>query len=129
MSKAGKASDVGVTQVGREHPNPDTIPHLSPTSNGADSQGGQRNSISGPSGAVSDGVRLPPALQQMGGAKSGSPVKENSFMHRSISADDEDNGEEQYNKGATGLTDAERKAAGAVSPPPQRDGMPIRGSQ
>ncbi|KAJ4365145.1 hypothetical protein N0V83_008763 [Neocucurbitaria cava] len=26
LSKAGKASDVGVTQVGREHPNPDKIP-------------------------------------------------------------------------------------------------------
>ncbi|KAJ4378235.1 hypothetical protein N0V86_005935 [Didymella sp. IMI 355093] len=30
LSKAGKASDVGVTQVGREHPNPEKIPHMAP---------------------------------------------------------------------------------------------------
>ncbi|KAI9706275.1 MAG: hypothetical protein M1820_004850 [Bogoriella megaspora] len=28
LSKAGKASDVGVTSIGREHPSPETIPHL-----------------------------------------------------------------------------------------------------
>ncbi|KAJ4337355.1 hypothetical protein N0V87_004678 [Didymella glomerata] len=30
LSKAGKASDAGVTQVGREHPNPEKIPHMAP---------------------------------------------------------------------------------------------------
>ncbi|KAK1908693.1 hypothetical protein P3342_009544 [Pyrenophora teres f. teres] len=30
LSKAGKAGDVGVTQVGREHPNPEKIPHIAP---------------------------------------------------------------------------------------------------
>ncbi|KAI9664452.1 MAG: hypothetical protein M1821_005898 [Bathelium mastoideum] len=28
LSKAGKASDVGVTSIGREHPSPENIPHL-----------------------------------------------------------------------------------------------------
>lgn len=36
LSKAGKASDAGVTEVGREHPNPEKIPHMAapPTPNG-----------------------------------------------------------------------------------------------
>ncbi|KAF2100827.1 hypothetical protein NA57DRAFT_8601, partial [Rhizodiscina lignyota] len=29
LSKAGKASDVGVTSIGREHPSPENIPHSS----------------------------------------------------------------------------------------------------
>ncbi|KAL9058518.1 MAG: hypothetical protein Q9162_001673 [Coniocarpon cinnabarinum] len=148
LSKAGKASDIGVTQVGREHPNPETIPHLSPTtSNGGEQPGptsgssypgGQRNSISAPSGALSDGIRLPPAMQQ-GTLKSGSPVKEGSLMQRSVSVDDqedEDGGSavpggaaSRAGKLGTGLTEEERKVAGAVSPPPQREGVPIRGGQ
>ncbi|OAK95973.1 hypothetical protein IQ06DRAFT_231164 [Phaeosphaeriaceae sp. SRC1lsM3a] len=63
LSKAGKASDVGVTQVGREHPNPEKIPHIAPTPNGAaapQNGNGQEN-------------------------KAGSPVKEHSFMHRETS--------------------------------------------
>ena len=28
LSKAGKASDTGVTSIGREHPSPENIPHL-----------------------------------------------------------------------------------------------------
>ncbi|KAF3011264.1 hypothetical protein E8E13_011672 [Curvularia kusanoi] len=34
LSKAGKASDAGVTQVGREHPNPEKIPHMTPSTPG-----------------------------------------------------------------------------------------------
>ena len=49
-------------------------------------------------------------------------------MHRSISADEQNNEEDGDNKGVTGLTEHERKVAGTVSPPPARDGMPIRGS-
>jgi hypothetical protein len=63
LSKAGKAGDVGVTQVGREHPNPEKIPHIAPaTPNGTTPQNGngQEN-------------------------KAGSPVKEHSFMHRETS--------------------------------------------
>jgi hypothetical protein len=64
LSKAGKAGDVGVTQVGREHPNPEKIPHIAPPTptGGATAQNGngQEN-------------------------KAGSPVKEHSFMHRETS--------------------------------------------
>lgn len=35
LSKAGKASDVGVTNVGSKHPVPENIPHLTATSAGA----------------------------------------------------------------------------------------------
>lgn len=125
-----------MTQVGREHPNPETIPHLSPTTSNAgngsmEGQNGHRTSISGPPGSLGDGVRLPPALQQMGSMKSGSPVKESSMMHRSVSADeqDEDDSEGSRNRNASRLTEAERDTANGVSPPPQREGMPIRGTQ
>ncbi|KAF2233803.1 Endosulfine-domain-containing protein [Viridothelium virens] len=42
LSKAGKASDVGVTSIGREHPSPENIPHLT-----------QQNSHPGNPGGVS----------------------------------------------------------------------------
>lgn len=62
LSKAGKASDVGVTQVGREHPNPDKIPHIAPpTQNGQNIQNGNSQE------------------------KAGSPVKESTFLHRETS--------------------------------------------
>jgi hypothetical protein len=35
LSKAGKASDVGVTNIGSQHPVPENIPHLTATSPGA----------------------------------------------------------------------------------------------
>ena len=77
---------------------------------------------------MSDGVRLPPALQQMGG-KSGSPVKENSFMHRSISVEESNKDHDDVNQSsATGLNNQEEEVAGNVSPPPAREGMPIRGT-
>lgn len=62
LSKAGKASDVGVTQVGREHPNPDKIPHIAPpTQNGQNVQNSNSQE------------------------KAGSPVKESTFLHRETS--------------------------------------------
>ncbi|KAF2745605.1 Endosulfine-domain-containing protein [Sporormia fimetaria CBS 119925] len=63
LSKAGKASDIGVTSIGREHPVPEKIPHIAPPAlahNG--SQNGQ------------DKAQL-----------SGSPVKEGTFLHRESS--------------------------------------------
>ncbi|KAH7084908.1 camp-regulated phosphoprotein/endosulfine conserved region-domain-containing protein [Paraphoma chrysanthemicola] len=68
LSKAGKASDVGVTQVGREHPNPEKIPHIAPpTANGLNGHNGQ--------------------IGQNGNnqEKAGSPVKEHTFLHRETS--------------------------------------------
>jgi hypothetical protein len=70
LSKAGKASDVGVTQVGREHPVPENIPHSSSphTLNG--------NHI------------LNPILGHGKLGQSGSPVKESSFLQRETSVAD-----------------------------------------
>lgn len=64
LSKAGKASDVGVTQVGREHPNPEKIPHIAPPTPTGQQTG--NNSVAH-------------------GDKAGSPVKEHTFLHRETS--------------------------------------------
>lgn len=69
LSKAGKASDVGVTQVGREHPVPENIPHSStPQFNGAHT--------------------LNPTISAAKIGHSGSPVKESSYLQRETSAED-----------------------------------------
>ncbi|KAH9876270.1 hypothetical protein J1614_004149 [Plenodomus biglobosus] len=65
LSKAGKASDVGVTQVGREHPNPEKIPHIAPPTPTSQQNGSNNNVIQGD--------------------KVGSPVKEHTFLHRETS--------------------------------------------
>ncbi|KAF1937558.1 Endosulfine-domain-containing protein [Clathrospora elynae] len=62
LSKAGKAGDVGVTQVGREHPNPEKIPHIAPPT---------------PTGQNGNGNGQ--------GELVGSPVKEHTFLHRETS--------------------------------------------
>lgn len=62
LSKAGKASDAGVTTIGREHPVPENIPHSST----------QHNSLVG-------------ANVQ---GHNGSPVKESSYLQRETSAED-----------------------------------------
>jgi len=46
LTKAGKASDAGVTSVGSQHPNPENIPHLaSPVPNGSNAPGGNGNAL------------------------------------------------------------------------------------
>lgn len=86
LSKAGKASDVGVTQVGREHPNPEKIPHIAPpTPTGQLAQLAQQNGIS----------------QE----KVGSPVKEHTFLHRETSLNRE-----------TSASDFETESAQADAP-------------
>ncbi|KAG8624638.1 hypothetical protein KVT40_007705 [Elsinoe batatas] len=96
MSKAGKADDGGVTAIGREHPSPDTIPHLS-SSNPHNGTG--------------------PVLQPtQSHGQAGSPVKESSILQRGVSVDEQD-GEEAKD-------DIDRKAE-AVSPPPHIQGVPI----
>ncbi|KAI4612424.1 uncharacterized protein J4E88_000785 [Alternaria novae-zelandiae] len=73
LSKAGKAGDVGVTQVGREHPNPEKIPHIAPPTptgqNGNGNGNGHRDSV------TANGQ----------GELAGSPVKEHTFLHRETS--------------------------------------------
>lgn len=76
LSKAGKASDTGVTQVGREHPVPENIPHSS-----------------SPAHNLHNGVPVlsPPGSGLVGGGapgQNGSPVKEGSFLQRETSVDD-----------------------------------------
>lgn len=104
LSKAGKASDIGGV-LGREHPHPENIPHLS-------------TSPHGPNGGNGGGINLPPNSSSHNGnaGPSGSPVKESSFLNREQSIDDQP-GESE-----------EERMANVVSPPPHREGMPIRGS-
>ncbi|KAI9790855.1 MAG: hypothetical protein M1833_001738 [Piccolia ochrophora] len=110
LSKAGKASDAGVTQIGREHPLPENIPHLTSPSPGA---GGNTNG-----NPLNNGGSMPGSSGQ-----SGSPVKEASFLHRETSVDDQDDDEGQQQ-------DAERghgaDGMGSVSPPTVKEGVPIR---
>lgn len=115
LSKAGKASDVGVTSIGREHPNPESIPHLS-----SSPANGDRTSVSGPNGVIGDRVNLPPGTQHTGG-NSGSPVKESSMMHRTQSVDDQPGEEAPQSE--------DDKIARTISPPTAREGMPIRSGQ
>jgi hypothetical protein len=90
LSKAGKASDIGVTTIGREHPVPEKIPHIAPpaATHNANHNGQQE--------------RTPGA---------GSPIKEHSFMHREsglnressaddFTAEDEEQQQQQAQSGA-----------------------------
>lgn len=82
LSKAGKAGDVGVTQVGREHPNPEKIPHIAPST--PIGQNGSVNS-NGNSAAASQGDLA------------SSPVKEHTFLHRETSLNRETSASEFEN--------------------------------
>lgn len=97
LSKAGKASDAGVTQIGSQHPNPENIPHLTSPSNG---------NVTGTAHMVHQGH----------GAQSGSPVKESSFLHRETSINDQDDN--------AGMEEKDQMEA-SVSPPLVKDGVPI----
>ena len=106
MSKAGKASEGGVTTIGSQHPLPENIPHLtSPGPNGA-----SNGSVNG----NSNGVAAIP------GGSSGSPVKESSFLHRETSADDPSVLSPKSPKSPP------QPHQQAVSPPPAKEGIPIR---
>ena len=72
MSKAGKASEGGVTSIGREHPLPENIPHLSSPGPNATTN------------TVNTGVNV----SNVPGGNNGSPVKESSFLQRETSADE-----------------------------------------
>ncbi|TVY50491.1 mRNA stability protein [Lachnellula cervina] len=101
LSKAGKASSVDTGSVGSQHPLPENIPHLSSPGVGSANQGGSGNgNIHSHSGSTA-------------GLQSGSPVKESSFLNRETSVDEGD----------------DKKAgdrADNISPPPAKEGIPIR---
>lgn len=80
LSKAGKASDIGVTSIGREHPVPEKIPHIAPPAH--NSNNGQNGILNG----------------QDKGQTSGSPVKENTFLHRETSLNRETSAEDFENE-------------------------------
>jgi hypothetical protein len=98
LSKAGKASSVDTGSVGSQHPLPENIPHLSSPSVSSSAQGGSGNSN-----------------VQPGGGQSASPVKESSFLNRETSVDEIDDGDDMV----------DRKVE-SVSPPPTKEGIPIR---
>jgi hypothetical protein len=100
LSKAGKASSVDTGSVGSQHPLPENIPHLSSPGVGNASQGGSGN------GNIHSGSTA--------GLQSGSPVKESSFLNRETSVDELD---DKDKAGERGLN---------VSPPPAKEGIPIR---
>ncbi|KAL6714939.1 hypothetical protein ACLMJK_007199 [Lecanora helva] len=103
LSKAGKAPEGGVTSIGSQHPLPENIPHLS---------------SSGPNGN-SNGTSNPPPSGNLPGATSGSPVKESSFLHRETSAD-----EPSVISPVNSPKSPEKEPA--ISPPPAKEGVPIR---
>ncbi|KAK0255330.1 hypothetical protein LTR35_005878 [Friedmanniomyces endolithicus] len=79
MSKAGKADAALEGALGREHPSPESIPHLS--------QQQSQTSSQHPGGSVSGGPSLHPTYSQ---GQAGSPVKEPSVLQRGMSVDEQD---------------------------------------
>ncbi|KAL3489751.1 camp-regulated phosphoprotein/endosulfine conserved region-domain-containing protein [Aspergillus germanicus] len=117
LSKAGKASDVGVTNIGSKHPVPENIPHLTATSPGANNPMSMGN---GGSISAQGGQHIPGSISNHPGSvgfQSRSPIKEASFLHRGTSVDDSDNTPDA----------AENKDQDeGISPPPATEGVPIR---
>lgn len=71
---------MGVTQIGREHPVPENIPHSSLTSSSPHNS--QNGSISASPGTI-------PSQNIAGGlTRGGSPVKEGSYLQRETSAEE-----------------------------------------
>ncbi|KAE8366682.1 camp-regulated phospho protein/endosulfine conserved region-domain-containing protein [Aspergillus caelatus] len=115
LSKAGKASDVGVTNIGSQHPVPENIPHLTATSPGANNPAAASNGGS----TNSQGQQIPGSISGHPGSigfQSRSPVKEGSYLQRGTSADESEGN-------TTAPKDAKEPS---VSPPPARSGVPIR---
>ncbi|KAF2704800.1 Endosulfine-domain-containing protein [Pleomassaria siparia CBS 279.74] len=80
LSKAGKASDIGVTAIGREHPVPEKIPHIAP-----------------PASALNHNSQTNGQDKGQGG---GSPIKEGSFLHRETSLNRETSAADMENEAA-----------------------------
>ncbi|OJJ49533.1 hypothetical protein ASPZODRAFT_128009 [Penicilliopsis zonata CBS 506.65] len=113
LSKAGKASDVGVTNIGSRHPVPENIPHLTATSPGANNPATGNGERHG-----SQGQPIPGSISGHPGSigfQSRSPIKEASFLQRETSVDESE--QEAAQKDPKDLS---------VSPPVAREGVPIR---
>lgn len=98
LSKAGKASEGGVTSIGSQHPLPENIPHLTSP--------GPNSGSNGASNGASNG--------SIPGASSGSPVKESSFLQRETSVDE------------GSVLSPKSPERGSASSPPSKEGVPIR---
>jgi len=134
LSKAGKASDTGLTTIGTEHPKAEEIPHTSPLmhtlsrndsiSSGTGSAGlasspdGQTMLPPGPAGMHRGSLNGIPGGGFPGVLTSRSPVKESSFLARSASIDEANMAKDEA--GGNNLVE------GSVSPPAKREGIPIR---
>lgn len=124
LSKAGKASDVGVTTIGSRHPLPENIPHLTATSPPQNSSMPNHLNTHTPGGSHNG----------FSGSMSRSPVREHSILHRRTSAEGEvsdDQKEQQQNQeDEEKTTPQEKKSAKtpkkSISPPRVREGLPIR---
>jgi len=93
LSKAGKASDVGVTQIGREHPVPENIPHFSSNLHNG-------HALSPSPGTVPAGHL----------AQHGSPVKEGSYLQRETSASEVEGEDKQEESGSPTLEQGSENA-------------------
>ncbi|USW58589.1 Putative endosulphine [Septoria linicola] len=90
MSKAGKSDGASLGGgLGREHPTPENIPHLS-----QQQSAGTPTGENGPRGSISGGPALHPTTSTGNGQLAGSPVKEASLLHRGSSVDEDDLPEE-----------------------------------
>ena len=98
LSKAGKASEGGVTSIGSQHPLPENIPHLTSPGPTGGSNGNSNSASNGP---------IP-------GASSGSPVKESSFLQRETSVDE------------GSVLSPKNPDKGSAGGPPAKEGMPTR---
>ncbi|KPI38960.1 mRNA stability protein [Cyphellophora attinorum] len=130
LSKAGKASDSGMTSIGTEHPTADAIPHLSPLTNqltrGDSISAGSPPSVSSPisgqeaptaaAGLHRGSINGIPGGGLPGHAQSRSPVKESSYLARSASVDD----------GSGNTTAQEGSGANTITTGEQKAGIPIR---
>ncbi|EEH06018.1 conserved hypothetical protein [Histoplasma capsulatum G186AR] len=131
LSKAGKASDVGVTSIGSRHPLPENIPHLTAASPPQNSNipspfgNGQHSSLQ-PHGVSNNSFHT---------SVSRSPIKESSFLNRETSFDDEP--EQQKTGAASTSPDAKKgttvstttkgqEGSAETSPPRHKEGLPIR---
>jgi len=130
LSKAGKASDTGVTAIGTEHPKAEEIPHMSPlthiisrTESNVGLPGSNAGLAGSPDGQPTAGLHRGSINGIPGGGFSGvssrSPIKESSFLARSASFHERDGHDEVNNDGHASLE-------GSMSPPASKAGIPIR---
>ncbi|KIV92500.1 hypothetical protein PV10_03791 [Exophiala mesophila] len=131
LSKAGKASDTGVTTIGTEHPKADEIPHMSPLTHIVSRTESNVGLPGGPGLAASPDNPGPANLHRgsingipgggLPGASGRSPIKESSFLARHASMDERDGNEEDKANG-----DERNILERSISSPHAQAGIPIR---